>query len=625
MSEFHEGDILPPFIINQNSEQIDQPKHISIPLKPHQSAMIFAMNNLEQKRYIEVCDIHPDNVSLFKQWFQTDMGCLCDKVGSGKSLTILGLIAHKPLLKQRRMCIKSFGFNMRTYDVMKYNLPFNIITVPHGIISQWVKYITEFTSLRYNIINNKKTLSDFEVKVEHYIQQQNNIEEDFDYDILLVSSSMYNKVASKLNNIRINRLIIDEVDSIRVPQSAYISSEFLWFITSSKDLIQNPQGRTTWEPVTYTDIHGNERQYTARFNRERMPHSGYFKNTLANIESIQFKSQIFLQCEEQFVKHSFEIPEIKEIIIECKDTIYTAVLHGIVSQEVMSMINAGDISGAIESSGFDTDSEEGLIKNLTKNLESKLNNKKIELNAKQQMTYSTLLAKETALKKIKEDIKELEDKIKCIKTRTLETEACPVCCDVIHNRIIVKCCNNPFCLECITMCINHKPNCPLCRKAITQKDIIVLKNKTNEAEKEEEKTEEQDSDRSKLQNLKKYVDKLMAKEKKRKLLIFSEYENSFGDIENYLKEKGYKYSKLKGQTTVINRIVNDYKNDKIDILLLNSKYFGSGLNLENTTDLFMLHKMNKSIDKQVIGRAQRPGRSKRLRVYRLVHKNEISV
>ena len=111
MSEFHEGDILPPFIIKQNSEQIDQPKNISIPLKPHQSAMIFAMNNLEQKRYIQVCDIHQENVSLFKQWFQTDMGCLCDKVGSGKSLTVLGLIAHNKLLKQRRRINRKY-FNI---------------------------------------------------------------------------------------------------------------------------------------------------------------------------------------------------------------------------------------------------------------------------------------------------------------------------------------------------------------------------------------------------------------------------------------------------------------------------------------------------------------------------------
>ena len=120
MSEFNDGEILPPFVINQNSEQIDQPEKIKLKLKPHQSAMIYAMNNLENKRYLQVCDA--DNISLFKEWFQTDMGCLCDKVGSGKSLTILGLIAHKPNLKQRRMCITSYGQHIRTYDIMKYNL-----------------------------------------------------------------------------------------------------------------------------------------------------------------------------------------------------------------------------------------------------------------------------------------------------------------------------------------------------------------------------------------------------------------------------------------------------------------------------------------------------------------------
>ena len=620
MSEFNDGEVLPPFVINQNSEQIDQPEKIKLKLKPHQSAMIYAMNNLEQKRYLQVCDA--DNVSLFKEWFQTDIGCLCDKVGSGKSLTILGLIANKPNLKQRRMCFRSYGQHIRTYNVMKYNLPFNMIVVPHGIISQWESYINEYTSLSYHKLNKQKNLNDFETKINQYVQQQNNIEEDFNFDILLVSSSVYNKLGNLLLNIRINRLIIDEVDSIRVPGACNISSEFLWLVTSSKELIQNPHGRSALETFTVNDYMGNPITRTWYVRKEKMPHSGYFKNVLVDIMSIRFKNQIFLQCDENFVKQSFEIPEIKEIVIECKDNIYTSVLNGIVNQEVMTMINAGDISGAIEASGFETSSETGLIKNLTKTLESKLNNKKIELNAKQQMTYSSASAKETALKKIQEDIDELEEKISCIKKRTLETEGCPICCDTIRNRIIVRCCNNPFCLECITMSINHKPNCPLCRKGITHNDIIVVKNEEEKTQEVEPK-EETDSDRSKIDNLKIYIDKLMKKKSKRKILIFSEFENSFNDIEEHIKSKEYKYSKLKGQTTVINRTVKDYKDDKIDILLLNSKYFGSGLNLENTTDLFMFHKMHSSIDKQVIGRAQRPGRSKRLKVYRLMHRNEI--
>ena len=104
---------------------------------------------------------------------------------------------------------------------------------------------------------------------------------------------------------------------------------------------------------------------------------------------------------------------------------------------------------------------------------------------------------------------------------------------------------------------------------------------------------------------------------------FSEYDNSFREVANYLEENNYRYSNLKGSTSRINNIVEKYKGDELDILLLNSRYFGSGLNLENTTDLFMYHKMNESIENQVIGRAQRPGRKDPLNIYRLLYHNEL--
>ena len=93
------------------------------------------------------------------------------------------------------------------------------------------------------------------------------------------------------------------------------------------------------------------------------------------------------------------------------------------------------------------------------------------------MIYSSIQSKEQAIKKIKDDIKKLEEQIEQIKKRLLETESCPICYDTIKNRIIVKCCNNPYCYECIMMSINHKPNCPLCRKKICKDDIIILDNK----------------------------------------------------------------------------------------------------------------------------------------------------
>ena len=361
---------------------------------------------------------------------------------------------------------------------------------------------------------------------------------------------------------------------------------------------------------------------------DRMVHSGLFRNLLINLENLPFRKHIFLKSKEEFVENSFKLPPIKFNIIRCLGNIYVNVLNGLVPQEVMNMINAGDINSAVNAIGCDTQDEEGLIKLVTKDLEKTLKNKKLELTAKQQMEYSSAAAKKTAIDKLTIDISQLEEKINSITERVIDTNACPICYDEISNKSILQCCNNAFCLECITMSLNHKPNCPLCRKLIGKKDMIVIKEEFEEQL--EDLEEDEDSKRTKLENLKLYLDNIMSKNKKskvkksrKKILIFSEYEQSFNEIETYLKESTYTYDKLKGSTIAINNKVIKYKDDEIDILLLNSKYFGSGLNLENTTDMFLLHKMTETMEKQVIGRAQRPGRKEPLKVYRLCYENEV--
>ena len=69
------------FIINEESPQVSQPKNITIPLKPHQLAMIKTMLDLEENDDIEIMGNDYENEI---RTFQTDFGALCDKVGSGK-------------------------------------------------------------------------------------------------------------------------------------------------------------------------------------------------------------------------------------------------------------------------------------------------------------------------------------------------------------------------------------------------------------------------------------------------------------------------------------------------------------------------------------------------------------
>ena len=66
-----------------------------------------------------------------------------------------------------------------------------------------------------------------------------------------------------------------------------------------------------------------------------------------------------------------------------------------------------------------------------------------------------------------------------------------------------------------------------------------------------------------------------------------------------------------------------YKNGDLDILLLNSEFCASGINLENSTDIVIYHAMNKDKTTQVIGRGQRPGRNGVLNVWKLCHENEL--
>lgn len=70
--------------------------------------------------------------------------------------------------------------------------------------------------------------------------------------------------------------------------------------------------------------------------------------------------------------------------------------------------------------------------------------------------------------------------------------------------------------------------------------------------------------------------------------------------------------------------IKAYKEDpQVKVILINSIKDGCGLNLENTTHILFLHYTERTLVEQVIGRAQRPGRTCRLKIVCLYHKNEM--
>ena len=106
-----------------------------------------------------------------------------------------------------------------------------------------------------------------------------------------------------------------------------------------------------------------------------------------------------------------------------------------------------------------------------------------------------------------------------------------------------------------------------------------------------------------------------------KFLIFSDFEQSFGRMIPYLDTCGLKYATIKGNS--VNETIRKYRSDELDALLVNSRNYGSGLNLENTTDVILFHKFENQLEQQIIGRAQRPGRTSVLNVWYLLNENEM--
>jgi len=78
-----------------------------------------------------------------------------------------------------------------------------------------------------------------------------------------------------------------------------------------------------------------------------------------------------------------------------------------------------------------------------------------------------------------------------------------------------------------------------------------------------------------------------------------------------------------GNVKALDKILNEYKaGGGARVLMLNSAFYGCGMNLENTTDIIFFHKTDRIMYEQVIGRAQRPGRTGRLSVHNLLYLNE---
>lgn len=571
---------------NQNSLIIDEDyiKNIKNPLnniflKKHQKLLLSYMEEIEKTKKIKL-----ENNSIL----QTNYGFICDIVGSGKSIVILALILNnfKVLNNKENYLLRSYTMSINQSPNSLYTETFknrniknretiynlSMIVVPHSIIDQWTSYLKDYTiNIKYEIIKNKNDLS----KVNHNILK--------DIQILLVSSTKFNLVADKFQSCTISRLIIDEIDSITIPKcSCKIDAVFSWFISSSIYCIR----------VGYYKHHG----------------------LISNILKYNYyrtNEYIILKNDEEFIKESMALDEPIFNEIYCYQKILAGkILHGLIDDRILNMINANAINQVSSILNIQKCDNSNIVNIVSNNLTIDINNKQLELQTLERMIIPNLKNKMNMIQNKKKEIKEIENKKILIEKRLKDNNVDPITLEEIKNVTITKCCQNKFEMESILKC----QKCPMCRSIITNDNLIIVNNNNNDNKKKE------NIELDKYETFQKLIEKNILPNEK--ILIFSEYNESFLKIQKILEEKKKKFKIIKGTSTTINNIIDNYNNKDLNILFLNAQYYGTGLNLIHTDHIILFHKMNVDLENQVVGRAQRIGRNKKLIVWKLLHFNE---
>jgi hypothetical protein len=235
------------------------------------------------------------------------------------------------------------------------------------------------------------------------------------------------------------------------------------------------------------------------------------------------------------------------------------------------------------------------------------------------------------------NISDNENKINLIYQRLSENSCCPICYEIFDSKKIYvtqNCCNNKICENCIDEWYGmDKNNCIFCNCENINKDDLLhylsesveksikIEIEYNHQLLEEKKCNFENFNSNKGSFLNDFISNLKLSDKK--IIIFSDYSSIFQYIQKLCDDNDIKYIDLdKGSIKEIDECVQEYKYGNAKILLSNSTLFGCGMNFENSSDIIFVHKMNESMEKQVIGRAQRFGRTSILNIIYLEYENE---
>jgi SNF2 family DNA or RNA helicase len=452
----------------------------------------------------------------------------------------------------------------------------SIIVVPPCIHNQWISEM-------------KRYLPDH-VKVSYIIQYSQVIEAMYNPSILisnriiLCTYAYWNTFKTAIDRYHVKRIIFDESHTEHEKEN--MLGEYIWYVSATT---------------------------TANHN-------------------------IRVTCDQSFIEESVKLPDMVSTVLRCKNNLARNVLRSVLSDREMNAVDAMDFSFITLSKGMiNVQDEKEAVTCLRKDLQHVISSttKYIETAVQQQ-----------DIARLQKQLKGAQEKLNRLLEKLKENDMCIVCLgnfeeDEIADKVILPCCSNSLCGDCVTATLNRKPLCPMCRADIVSHKLIYIRSSERRAETctYEKNQEEQNAvveinypdmisrasgcdDKVELFNL--LIDHFKTR-RCSKVILFSDYSKTIDIGVRQFQKRGFECFRLDDEGTVngMERVVRSFAScDRPSVLTIWSSLYGSGLNLEMATDIVFAHKPDPEMEKQVIGRAQRFGRTCPLNVWYTLNNDE---
>lgn len=479
--------------------------------------------------------------------------------------TPFGVISDKPGSGKTYVVLAMIYYSIKIFN----NKGLNLIVVPHVIFNQWQQSIDNFLGNKLKCYY----LIDYNQISRLYVDKNiltNN-------DIIITTPILYDVLAATLNSLSINirRTFFDEADTMKNLLLDAIKSGMTWFVSASINNI--------------FDLNNKKAKI------------GIYELYLPNL----LKNECY--CDPKYIDKCIKLKNPYIETFNCKNFYIDIFLNDLLNEEQMKFINSHDYSNI---------KSECLTNNINNPKELLL---QLLLYSNKIINESNVIIKDLEKNKVKandtkRNINEkklfFENRLNSIKSQCYKYLICSNCFEQIENKAYLAKCEFIYCLN----CLNNK--CVKCNEIHDNDSFKIIEN----------------FKRHKVINKfldKTIFDKFYILEKileicNDKIIIYSEYNGLNNFLKKYSIDNEFNICELNaGNINDINIIINDFEtNYNNKILLIDNVYFGVGLNLEYTTDIIFFQKTSMKIKNQIIGRAQRYGRTSTLNIWFINYFNE---